>query len=168
MNGFGALRLITRNATGAFSVEKLAVFGGKPVVPQGRVTPWPAAEKKHSDALRGVVDGGRYHRVNHPIVSGLEESLARWTGKWQVRAVGSGTAAIHIELDYVKERGEQVVTAALNWPGAVGPITISGLQPVFVDVDMNLAGIDQRAAAEEFGPNVAAVLVTQIVSHGVV
>jgi hypothetical protein len=32
MNGFGALRLKTRNATGAFSVEKLAVFGGRPVV----------------------------------------------------------------------------------------------------------------------------------------
>ncbi|MBY5834658.1 DegT/DnrJ/EryC1/StrS family aminotransferase [Rhizobium ruizarguesonis] len=167
MNGLGALRLKTRNAIGAFSVEKLAVFGGRPVVPQGRVTPWPAAQNKHLDAVRGVVDGGRYHRVHHPIVSDLEQNLARWAGKWQVRAVGSGTAAIHIELDYVKERGEQVVTAALNWPGAVGPITISGLQPVFVDVDMDLAGIDQWAAAERFNPNVAAVLVTHLFGNNV-
>ncbi|OWK24528.1 hypothetical protein AJ87_21610 [Rhizobium yanglingense] len=119
---------------------KLAILGGEPMVPRGRITPWPAAEKKHLDALRGVVDSGRYHRVNHPIVTELEQNLATWTGKWQVRAVGSGTAALHVELDYVKERGERVVTAALNWPGAVGPIAISGLQPVFVDVDMDLAG----------------------------
>ncbi|MGR9154521.1 DegT/DnrJ/EryC1/StrS family aminotransferase (plasmid) [Rhizobium leguminosarum] len=167
MNGFGAPERKTRNAQGSFAVERLAIFGGKPVIPRGRVTPWPAAEKKHLDALRGVVDSGKYHRVNHPIVSDLEQNLARWTGKWQVRAVGSGTAAIHIELDYVKERGEQVVTAALNWPGAVGPITINGLQPVFVDVDMSVAGIDQRAAAERFNPDVAAVLITHLFGNNV-
>nr|WP_245510057.1 DegT/DnrJ/EryC1/StrS family aminotransferase [Rhizobium leguminosarum] len=167
MNGLGAPERKTRNAQGACAVEKLAIFGGKPVIPLGRVIPWPAAEKKHLDALRGVVDSGKYHRVNHPIVSDLEQNLARWIGKWQVRAVGSGTAAIHIELDYFKERGEQVVTAALNWPGAVGPIKINGLEPVFVDVDMSVAGIDQQAAAERFNPNVAAVLITHLFGNNV-
>ncbi|MBB4232586.1 DegT/DnrJ/EryC1/StrS family aminotransferase [Rhizobium mongolense] len=167
MNGHTAPGLEASNRRGLFSDVKLAIFGGEPVVPQGRITPWPAAEKKHLDALRGVVDGGRYHRVNHPIVSELEQNLASWTGKWQVRAVGSGTAAIHIELDYVKKRGERVVTAALNWPGAVGPIAISGLKPVFVDVDMNLAGIDQGAATEKFGPDVAAVLITHLFGNNV-
>ncbi|NKN09595.1 DegT/DnrJ/EryC1/StrS family aminotransferase [Rhizobium laguerreae] len=167
MNEFDAPDRKTGNAAGAASVGKLAVFGGKAVVPHGRVTAWPAAEDKHVEALRGVVDSGKYHRVNHPIVEDLEQSLASWAGKWQVRAVGSGTAAIHIGLDYFKERGEQVVTAALNWPGAVGPIKMSGLKPVFVDVDMNFAAIDQQAAAERFNSNVAAVLVTHLFGNNV-
>ncbi|AHG50189.1 hypothetical protein RLEG12_00880 (plasmid) [Rhizobium leguminosarum bv. trifolii CB782] len=167
MNEFDATDRKTGNASGAVSVGKLAVFGGQAVIPRGRVAPWPAAEDKHLEALRRVVDSGKYHRVNHPIVGDLEQSLASWAGKWQVRAVGSGTAAIHIGLDYFKGRGEQVVTAALNWPGAVGPIKMSGLDPVFVDVDMNFAAIDQRAAVEMFNSNVAAVLVTHLFGNNV-
>jgi dTDP-4-amino-4,6-dideoxygalactose transaminase len=165
MTALDELKIYSTNRS--FSASDLAIFGGEPAVAKGRITPWPAADLKHLHAFRGVIESGRYHRVNHPIVGEVERNLATWTGKWLVRAVGSGTAAIHIELDYVKERGEGVVTAALNWPGAVGPITISGLKPVFVDVDMNLAGIDQRAAIERFEPNIAAVLITHLFGNNV-
>lgn len=146
---------------------KLAFFGGDPVFPPERITAWPAAQKKHLDALRGVVESGKYHRVNHPIVTELEQNLSTWTGKWMARAVGSGTAAIHVALDYFKNCGDRVVTAALNWPGAVGPIAICGLRPIFVDVDMDLAGIDQKAAAEKLGPNVAALLITHLFGNNI-
>ncbi|RVC73675.1 DegT/DnrJ/EryC1/StrS aminotransferase family protein, partial [Mesorhizobium sp. M2A.F.Ca.ET.046.02.1.1] len=63
--------------------------------------------------------------------------------------------------------GNQVVTAALNWPGAVGPISISGLQPRFVDVDLTLAGIDEDAAANTMEPDVAAVLVTHLFGNNI-
>ncbi|WP_085044259.1 DegT/DnrJ/EryC1/StrS family aminotransferase [Ensifer aridi] len=156
------------NNTRRFSQDvDLAILGGDPVIRPGRIAPWPATQKEHLDALRDVVESGRYHRVNHPIVADLEQNLSTWTGKWKVRAVGSGTAAIHIELDYVKDRGERVVTAALNWPGAVGPIAISGLRPVFVDVDINLAGIDQQAAAETFALDVGAVLITHLFGNNI-
>lgn len=146
---------------------KLALLGGERVVPSGRIIRWPAAQKEHLDALREVVDSGRYHRVNHPIVTGMEQNLATWAGNWKVRAVGSGTAAIHIALDYVKNRGEHVVTAALNWPGAVGPILSSGLRPEFVDVDIDLVGIDQAASVERFGADVSAVLITHLFGNNI-
>ncbi|MEZ2127907.1 MULTISPECIES: DegT/DnrJ/EryC1/StrS family aminotransferase [unclassified Sinorhizobium] len=145
----------------------LALFGGDPVVSPGRVTPWPAAKKKHLKALGTVVESGKYHRVNHPIVSDLERRLSDWAGNWSVRSVGSGTAAIHVELDYFKDRGTRVVTAALNWPGAVGPISISGLEPVFVDVDLHLGGIDQGAATSRFEPDVAVVLITHLFGNNI-
>lgn len=145
----------------------LALFGGAPAVAPGSVTPWPAARKKHVKALASVVDSGKYHRVNHPIVSKLEDRMQAWAGDWSVRAVGSGTAAIHVELDYYKPRGSRVVTAALNWPGAVGPISISGLEPVFVDVEPDLAGIDCQAAADQFGPGVGSVLITHLFGNNI-
>ncbi|WFU06972.1 DegT/DnrJ/EryC1/StrS family aminotransferase (plasmid) [Rhizobium sp. CB3171] len=167
MNEFASNNLDFCESGGHWRENDLALLGGEPIVPSGRITPWPATQTEHLDALREVVDSGRYHRVNHPVVADLEQDLATWTGKWKVRAVGSGTAAIHIELDYFKGRGERVVTAALNWPGAVGPIAISGLQPDFVDVDMNLAGIDQDAAADRFAPGVGAVLITHLFGNNI-
>ncbi|WP_033047924.1 DegT/DnrJ/EryC1/StrS family aminotransferase [Sinorhizobium meliloti] len=162
-------RTIARSKPALSNPEaKLALFGGEPLVAQGRVTAWPAAQnKKHIEALRAVVNSGKYHRVNHPIVTELEHNLADWTGKWMTRAVASGTAAIHIGLDYVRNRGNRVITAALNWPGAVGPIAICGLEPIFVDVDLGLAGIDQEAVVNNLGPDVAAVLVTHLFGNNI-
>lgn len=168
MNKNVDFRVDTRaGSLGHKCVLPLAFFGGNPVVPKGSVTPWPAPKKKHLDALGTVVGSGKYHRVNHPVVSGVEQSLGKWTGNWTVRAVGSGTAAVHVALDYFKTRGSRVITGALNWPGAVGPISISGLQPEFVDVDLNLAGLDQHAAADHLGNSEAAVLITHLFGNNI-
>ncbi|TJV28055.1 MAG: DegT/DnrJ/EryC1/StrS aminotransferase family protein, partial [Mesorhizobium sp.] len=126
----------------------LARFGGTPAVPTGSVTPWPAPQKRHSKALKSVVTSGKYHRVNHPIVTAAEEGLSRWARDWEVRAVGSGTSAIHTALDYFRRDGGKVMTAAYNWPGAVGAISFSGMEPDFVDVDLDLAAIDQTTACQ--------------------
>ncbi|PDT49534.1 DegT/DnrJ/EryC1/StrS family aminotransferase [Sinorhizobium americanum] len=167
MNKRARIDTDANQASSASPEMKLAFFGGDPVFSPERITTWPAAQKKHLDALRAVVESGKYHRVNHPIVTELEQNLSMWTGKWMVRAVGSGTAAIHIALDYFKSRGERVVTAALNWPGAVGPIAICGLRPIFVDVDLDLAGIDQKSTAEKLAPNVAALLTTHLFGNNI-
>ncbi|CDZ68248.1 Glutamine--scyllo-inositol transaminase [Neorhizobium galegae bv. orientalis] len=136
-------------------------------MPRGTITAWPAATKEHLDALAEVVASGRYHRVNHYIVGNLEERFARWTGNWAVRAVGSGTAAIHIAIDYYKDRGSRVLTSALNWPGAVGPISSCGLEPTFVDVELNGAGIEPYAASKMLEPDVAAVLTTHLFGNNI-
>lgn len=148
--------------TYASDKSALAAFGGTRTVPEGFVVPWPAAERSHLEALEGVVASGRYHRVNHPIVESLEDSFASWANAWRVRAVGSGTAAIHIALHYHRRPGGKVVTAALNWPGAIGPIHAAGLQPEFVDVSLSDAALDPTAAADALDDDSAIVLVTHL------
>ncbi|PCI04070.1 MAG: DegT/DnrJ/EryC1/StrS family aminotransferase [Hyphomicrobiales bacterium] len=140
----------------------LAAFGGEPVIEKGQIVPWPAACKKHAELLASVVSSGKYHRVNHPIVTKLEQRLAAWSNWWDVRAVGSGTSAVHIGLDYFRNRGPKVVTAALNWPGAVGPIGFSNMTPEFVDVDLSNAAINQEAAANRVTNDVGVVLITHL------
>lgn len=147
--------------------RSLALFGGTPEVGPGRVTPWPAAKRKHIKVLSHVVDSGKYHRVNHPLVSELERRMAEWSEGLSVRAVGSGTAAIHVALDYFKDRGGRVVTSALNWPGAVGPISISGLEPIFVDVEPNLAGLDEQSAISHLGSDASSVLITHLFGNNI-
>jgi dTDP-4-amino-4,6-dideoxygalactose transaminase len=142
--------------------SELAIKGGQAVIKEGAVTNWPAATPRHVAPLRVVVESGRYHRVNHPIVTALEQSVSTFACGREARAVGSGTAAIHITLDYFRSRGNQVVTAALNWPGAVGPIAIAGLEPVFADVELGTASLDPDLAIEAVNPATGAVLITHL------
>ncbi|WP_343714828.1 DegT/DnrJ/EryC1/StrS family aminotransferase [Inquilinus sp.] len=146
---------------------QLAAFGGQRAVPEDLVVSWPASHSGHLAALNRVIRSGKYHRVNHPVVTALEQDFAAWTGHWTVRAVSTGTAAIHVALDYAREQGARqqatkVIAAALNWPGAIGPIAFAGLEPVFVDVSLADAAIDQAAAARALSGDTAAVLITHL------
>ena len=142
--------------------DKLALFGGEPTIPVGIVRPWPAAEQAHEEPLKVVIESGRYHRVNHPVVSNLEQNLSVFAGGRRARAVGSGTAAIHIAVDHFKQKGLEIVTAALNWPGAVGPIAVTGAEPVFVDVNLVDAALDEPSALAALGERTGSVLITHL------
>lgn len=150
---------------------QLAAFGGQRAVPEDLVVPWPASHSGHLAALNRVIRSGKYHRVNHPVVTALEQDFAAWTGHWTVRAVSTGTAAIHVALDHARQQAggqrTKVVAAALNWPGAIGPIQFAGLEPVFVDVDLADAAIDQAAAARALSGDTAAVLITHLFGNPV-
>jgi len=103
MNSHGGLNSAVSSMKGLRQYEtSLALFGGYPVVPAGRVTPGPAANRKHLKALASVVESGKYHRVNHPTVNELENRHPEWSGNWSVRTVGSGTAALD-RMFYVSE-----------------------------------------------------------------
>lgn len=152
----------TRRVDGRKSVAALAASGGQPAVPKGTVAPWPAPTSAHMSALERVLISGRYHRVNHPIVSELEAAARDWTGGLRVRAVSSGSAAIHVAVDYFKERGRYVIASALNWPSAVAPVRFAGLEPRFVDVSLGDACLHEDAASAALGPDTAIVLVTHL------
>lgn len=140
----------------------LAAYGGRPVLAPGRLARWPAPSLDHVSALIEAVRSGRYHRVNHPIVSRLEDALGQWSGGLRVRAVGSGTAAIHIALDYFRERGPKILTPALNWPGALGPIHFAGLEPVFADVSLEDGCIDEDDALARLSPEIGVLLLSHL------
>jgi dTDP-4-amino-4,6-dideoxygalactose transaminase len=55
-----------------------------------------------------------------------------------------------------------VVTSALNWPGAVGPIYASGMTPKYVDVSVLDGCVDDRHAAEGFEDGAVAALVPHL------
>src|SRR3546814_199143 len=143
-------------------IARLAAYGGRASVDPARITRWPAPGPRHISALIEVVHSGRFHRVNHPIVSTLEAEFSAWTKQFSVRAVGSGTAAIHIALDHHRNGGRKVLTPALNWPGALGPIHFAGLEPLFVDVDPEDASIDENDALSKLSGDVGIVLVTHL------
>jgi dTDP-4-amino-4,6-dideoxygalactose transaminase len=101
-------------------------------------------------------------------VEALEAALGRWAHGLHVRAVSSCTAAIHITLDYFKQCGSSVITSAVNWPGAVGPIHFVGLKPHFVDISPVDGCIDEEHALDALSDETAGILVTHLFGNAAV
>lgn len=117
-------------------VKLLAAFGGESAVPKDKIVAWPAPNASHLTALNTVISSGRYHRVNHPVIEQSATGLSNMLHNIDIKAVGSGTAALHVAFDYFKKPHANVMAAALNWPGAVAPILFAGMEPYFVDVEL--------------------------------
>lgn len=132
-------------------MNELAYFGGEKVLNEGDYSIWPSPCQEDLCALKKVVDGVKYHRVNNPIVVEFEEEIKRWTGFSGGRAVGTGTAAIHIGMEYYAQMHQKVLTSPINWPGAVAPIYLAGMKPVYVDVNLEDACMKDSAALDELG-----------------
>lgn len=144
------------------SNEILAALGGAPIIKQNTVVNWPAPNLQDAQALIHVTKYQKYHRVNHPVVNNVEDNIAHWCNFKYCRAVNSGTAALHICIDKIKQNGKKVIVSALNWPGAVAPIYFSGMQAVFVDVSLNDACSDENAIFNALDNDVIAIMTTHL------
>ena len=79
--------------------EQLAVFGGRPAVPDGvQRTRWPRLGEPELAELCRVLREEQLGGCDAPQVVGLEQEWARRIGAPYCRAVGSGTAALHMAL----------------------------------------------------------------------
>ncbi|WOE33290.1 MULTISPECIES: aminotransferase class I/II-fold pyridoxal phosphate-dependent enzyme [unclassified Acinetobacter] len=114
-------------------LNTLAYYGGQSSVEKNTFTPWPAPTQNHLNALQRVLDSGKFHRVNHPLIEELESNTSKYCGTQYSRAVSSGSAALHVATDFFANQGEIAIVCALNWPGAVAAISHCGLRPIFVD-----------------------------------
>jgi len=150
------------------AVSRLAAFGGVPEIHEREITPWPAPSDRHLMALRNVLSSGKFHRVNHPVVAALERKMSEWSTMQYARCTSSGTSAIHIAVDQIGKPGTKILTSALNWPGAVGPIVSSGLEPEFVDINFADACLDMNMALELCTDNVSGIVVTHLFGNAVV
>lgn len=124
---------------------------------------WPSPCEEDLSALKRVVSGEKYHRVNHPLVMELEQRLADWSGLSVCRVMNTGTSAIHTGAAYLSQRHgiRKAVVSALNWPSAVAPVYMAGMEPVYVDVELNSGCMAEKNVLEEFQSS-SMVLVTHL------
>ena len=131
-------------------------------MPESAVVRWPAPAPTHLEALERVIRSGKYHRVNHPIVTELELGFGKWAGGILVRAVNSCTAALHVALSYFSRKEHVVAAAALNWPGAIAPIAFSGAEPCFLDVSLQSGCLDDDSVVTAINGKTSTLLVTHL------
>jgi dTDP-4-amino-4,6-dideoxygalactose transaminase len=92
-----------------------------------------------------------------PLVGEFERALASRCEVGHVRAVSSGTAALHLALLALRlPPGAEVLVPAYTFPATANVVALSGLRPVLVDVDPVTMNIDP--ARVDPGPRTAAII----------
>ena len=123
---------------------KLAIHGGKPIVPEGLKKTWPKITQEDKDAVLGVLERNIFTGEEHgPEANALEQEWAEFNGSKYAMAFNSGTAAIHTALFAAGVGpGDEVITSAFSFAGSFQPILQQHAIPIFVDVDPRTYNID--------------------------
>ena len=100
-------------------------------------------EQKYRSALTAAISDGNF--ILGEAVAEFEKKLSRFAGLGVSTAVGSGTDALYLALEALKRRPgsdkkKYVVTTPMSYIASTSSIYLSGLTPIFCDVDesMNL------------------------------
>jgi len=149
--------------------KKLALRGGKKVVPEGMVKYWPWVTKEDKEAMYKVIDTGRYWDCMTPPRGeqrhALEKEWAEYVGARYCIAVNSGTAAIHTAVAAAGiQAGDEVIVPAYTFiASATGVIHHNGI-PVFVDINPRTYSIDPSKIEEKITEKTKAILPVDL--HG--
>ena len=138
-------------------MEKLAVFGGKPV----RDTKiFYGHQCIDEDDIKAVADVLRSDYVTcGPNVTEMEKKLAEYCEAKYAVSMANGTAALHCACIAagIKE-GDEVITTPLTFAASANCALYVGAKPVFADVDPETYNIDPESIRKNITDKTKAVI----------
>lgn len=116
--------------------------------------------EEYQGFLKGIWQ--RNWLTNHgPLVSKLEEELARYLGVKHLFFVNNGTIAIQIALKAVAKPGK-VITTPFSYVATTSSLVWEGYKPVFADIEKQSFNIDPDKVEELIDDEVTAILATHV------
>ncbi|MFH0963338.1 MAG: DegT/DnrJ/EryC1/StrS family aminotransferase [Planctomycetota bacterium] len=132
--------------------EKLALFGGKRLLPEGFFKKWPPVNQQDRDYVMSVLDRG-VSSADTPHIQALEEEWARYVGTRYALATNAGTAALHMCVAATGiGPGDEVIIPAFTFLASATCVLHHNAIPVFVDVDPQSMLIDVSKIEEKVTP----------------
>ncbi len=126
----------------------------------------PHVADEEKDALAAVVDSGRL--AMGPLVAEFEERFAELVGARNAVAVSSGTASLFLALlAHGIGPGDEVITTPFTFIATAHAILMTGVRPVFADIDATTFNLDPEAAEASIGPRTRAILPVHLFGHPV-
>ncbi|MGB7327967.1 MAG: DegT/DnrJ/EryC1/StrS family aminotransferase [Rubripirellula sp.] len=120
---------------------------------------WPAISAAASDCVNSG-DWGRYDSV---AVAKLQSRLTQMTGAATARTCCSGSAAVELALRAAGVGpGDEVITAAFDYPGNVRAIELIGAKPVLADLASGTPCLDLASVKAAASPLVKAVIASHL------
>lgn len=147
-------------------MEKLAIFGGKPVrkdsICYGRQWIDEDDIKAVSDTLRGpLITCG-------PKVNELEKKLAEYTGAKYAVVCSNGTAALHCAcIAAGVGPGDEVITTPITFAASANCALYCGARPVFADINPETYNIDPQSIEKLITPHTKAVVAVDFTGQAV-
>lgn len=144
-------------------MEKLAINGGKPVIPAGLVKPWPPISALDRKMVLASLNGHKH--AFGPNCRAFEEEFAAWHGVKHAICTNSGTAALHMGISACGlNAGDHVLVTAYSWSSSATCILHHNCIPVFVDIDFDTINIDVNKIEAAITPKTKAIVVVHL--HG--
>lgn len=145
-------------------VEKIALYGGKPVREESLVFGAPLIAE---DEIAEVVDTLRSGWLSTgPKTSRLEEEFGRYIGAKHAIALNSCTAGMILALEELGiGPGDEVVTSPITFAATVNVIVQAGATPVFVDVEPDTLNIDAGLIESKINERTKAILPVHFAGH---
>lgn len=141
----------------------LAVNGGKRMVPEGVMKPWPPIGAKDRELVLASLEGG-IHTFG-PNCRAFAEEFAAWNGNKYAITANSGTAALHMCVYACGcGSGDEVIVPAYSWSSSATCVLHHNAIPVFVDIDYNTMNIDAKKIEEAITEKTKAIIVVHL--HG--
>ena len=145
--------------------EKLAICGGKKVVPERLKIKWPVITDEDKKAVNEVLDSGILFGPYSPQVVALQEEFAKYIGTKYCIAMNSGTAALHAAIAAADiGPGDEVITPAFSFLASATCILHHNAIPVFADIDPVTYNIDPKKIEEKITEKTKAIIPVHI--HG--
>lgn len=146
-------------------VDRLAIFGGTPVVDPGAARTWPRITDEDRAAVMRVLDRGQLGGPRAPEAVALQDEWARFCGTAHCLATNSGTAALHLALIAAGvEPGDEVITSAFTFSASAHAILHALAIPVFADIDPVTFTLDTARVEEAVTARTRAIVAVHI--HG--
>jgi len=144
---------------------KLAINGGKRVVPEGMVKPWPWITEEDRKLVLEALEECAPWRYPLPQIEKLEKEWAEFTGTKYCLAANSGTSALHMAVAAAGiGPGDEVIVPAFTFLASASCVLHSNGIPIFVDIDPKTCNIDPGKIEEKITERTKAIVAVDI--HG--
>ncbi|MEA1996254.1 MAG: DegT/DnrJ/EryC1/StrS family aminotransferase [Gemmatimonadota bacterium] len=136
----------------------LALKGGNPV--RTRAFPdWPYWDEKELEAVRGVIESGRWGMAQGDRVKELEERFAEYQEAAFGIAASSGTVALRAALLAAGlPPGAEVIVPAYTFVATATAVLEANAVPVFADIDPETYNISPESVEEVITENTRAIM----------
>jgi dTDP-4-amino-4,6-dideoxygalactose transaminase len=143
--------------------DKLAVFGGEPVIKAGTIKKWPPVDMTDAKFVMESLAG-----ENHAFgwnCHHFQQEFAAWNGNKHAILANSGTAALHMCIAACGVGcGDHVLVPAYSWSSSATCIIHHNAIPIFVDIDFDTINIDVNKIEQAITPRTKAIIVVHL--HG--
>lgn len=138
-------------------MEKLAIFGGKPVREEKIYYGRQCVDEKDVDAVAKTIMSN--YITCGPKVNEAEKKLCEITGAKHAIVMTNDTAALHTACFIAGVGpGDEIITTPLTFMASANCALYNGARPVFADINPDTYNIDPKSIREHITPKTKAIV----------
>lgn len=147
-------------------MEKLAIFGGRPVREQPVSYGKQYIDEEDIAAVTEALQGEEI--TGGPKIDELEKMICEVTGAKYAVAVANGTAALHLAaMAAGVQAGDEVIVSSITFAASANCVLYCGAMPVFADIRPDTYNIDPASVRSLITPETKGIVAVDFTGQSV-